>query len=109
MGGMSSGAFTEANTIQAAVIDRLAKPDMGWTKVAPDQLVREDISAFIEPDITEALISLNPAIAKDSARVDQVLPGLRATVLSVIEDGLIAANERMMNWLRGRQEVQLRR
>lgn len=102
---MSSPAFTEANTIQAAVIDRLAKPDIGWNKVAPDDLIREDISALVEPDITDALTRLNPAIANDPSRVDQVLPGLRATILSVIEEGLIAANERMMNWLRGRQEV----
>lgn len=102
---MTRAAFNEANTTQAAVIDRLAKPDMGWQKVAPDALGREDISALIEPDITDALIRLNPVIAKDRSRVDQVLPGLRAAVLSSLEDGLMAANERMMNWLRGRQEV----
>jgi type I restriction enzyme R subunit len=99
-------SFTEANTIQAAVIDRLAKADMGWQKVTPEQLERDDISALIEPDITDALIRLNPVIANDTAHVDQVLPGLRAAVLSSVEDGLIAANERMMNWLRGTQEVQ---
>ncbi len=98
-------SFTEANTIQAAVIDRLAKADLGWQKVAPEQLGREDISALIEPDISDALIRLNPAIAKDPDRVDQVLPALRAAVLSSVEDGLIAANERMMSWLRGTQEV----
>jgi len=101
----ASASFTEANTIQAAVIDRLGKAEMGWQKVAPDALGREDISALIEPDVTDALIRLNPAIAKDPARVDQALPGLRAAVLSSVEDGLVAANERMMNWLRGRQEV----
>lgn len=103
---MTSGGFTEANTIQAAVIARLTKPDMGWTMVAPDQLDREDISALIEPDITEALLRLNPVIARDPSRVDQVLPLLRAAVLSTFEDGLIAANERMMSLLRGAQEVQ---
>jgi len=102
---MTARGFTEANTIQAAVVDRLAKPDLGWAPVAPDQLQREDISAIIEPDVAAALVRLNPLIAKDPARVDQVLPGLRATVLSVVEDGLVAANERMMAWLRGTQEV----
>jgi type I restriction enzyme, R subunit len=48
---------------------------------------------------------LNPVIAADARRVDQVLPALRAVVLSVVEDGLVAANERMMNWLRGREAV----
>jgi type I restriction enzyme R subunit len=102
---MKASGFNEANTIQAAVIDRLAKSDMGWTQVAPEQLGREDISALIEPDISEALIRLNPVIAKDPNRVDQVLPLLRAAVLSSFEDGLIAANERMMGLLRGAQEV----
>jgi type I restriction enzyme R subunit len=103
---MTPAGFTESSTIQAAVADRLSKPDLGWTEVHPDQLKREDISALIEPDVTEALLTLNPAIAADPDRVDQVLPALRAVVLSVVEDGLIAANERMMSWLRGREAVQ---
>jgi len=101
-----AGSFTEANTIQAAVIARLSKADMGWQLAVPDQLVREDLSAFVESDIADALTRLNPVIAKDPDRVDQVLPALRATVLSAIEDGLVAANERMMGWLRGTQAVQ---
>jgi type I restriction enzyme R subunit len=99
-------SFTESSTIQAAVADRLSKPDLGWTELHPDELQREDMSALIEPDVTEALLKLNPAIAADHNRVDQVLPMLRAVVLSVVEDGLIAANERMMIWLRGREAVQ---
>jgi type I restriction enzyme R subunit len=102
---MTAKTFTESSTIQAAVADRLTKPDLGWAEVHPDQLKREDISALIEPDVTEALLKLNPAIAADPDRVDQVLPALRAVVLSVVEDGLVAANERMMNWLRGRDGV----
>src|SRR4051794_38689394 len=102
---MTRAGFTESSTIQAAVADRLSKPDLGWTEVHPDRLQREEISALIEPDVTEALLKLNPAIAAASDRVDQVLPALRAVVLSVVEDGLVAANERMMNWLRGREGV----
>jgi type I restriction enzyme, R subunit len=102
---MTPSGFTESSTIQAAVADRLSKPDLGWTEVHPDQLQREEISALIEPDITEALVKLNPAIAADTDRVDQVLPALRAVVLSVVEDGLVSANERIMSWLRGRESV----
>lgn len=103
---MTRSGFTESSTIQAAVTARLAQPDLGWTEVHPDTLQREDISALIEPDVTEALLKLNPAIAADPGRVDQVLPALRAVVLSVVEDGLVAANERKMSWLRGREGVQ---
>jgi type I restriction enzyme R subunit len=102
---MSQG-FTEASTIQAAVADALAKPSMGWVEVHPDALQRTQSSVLIEPDVTETLLKLNPAIAADAARVDQVLPALRAAVLSVTDDGLIAANELMMNWLRGREALQ---
>ena len=103
---MSKGNFTESNTVQAALIDRLAQPDLGWELADPRSLEREETSALIEPEIAAALLRLNPVIAAEPARVDQVLPALRAAVLSSVEDGLVAANERMMNWLRGRQEVQ---
>lgn len=103
---MTPSGFTESSTIQAAVAHRLSQADLGWTEMHPDALERQDISALIEPDITDALIKLNPGIAADPGRVDQVLPAIRATVLSVVEDGLIATNERMMSWLRGREAVQ---
>ena len=34
------------------------------------------------------------------------MPKLRAVVLSVHDDGLVAANERLMSWLRGNETVQ---
>ena len=100
-----SQTFTEASTIQAAVADRLLRVDFGWSEVHPDHLQREDISALIEPEVAEALVRFNPGIAAEPGRIDQVLPPLRAVILSVAEDGLVAANERMMNWLRGREAV----
>jgi type I restriction enzyme R subunit len=102
---MTPDGFTEASTTQAAVTDRLCRRDLGWTEVRPDRLQRQDISALIEPDVVAALTALNPVVAEHSDRVDQVLPALRAVVLSAVEDGLISANERMMNWLRGREAV----
>ena len=93
--------FSESTTIQAAIVHRLSRPDIGWEPKHPDQLNREDISALIEPDVIAALVRLNPCLAEKPERVQEILPKLRAVVLSVLDDGLIQTNERMMNWLRG--------
>ena len=69
--------FAESSTIQAAVADRLSNPDLGWTELLPNELEREDISVLIKPDVTAALLKLNPAISAAPDRVDQVLPALR--------------------------------
>lgn len=93
--------FSESTTIQAAIVHRLSQPDIGWDLKHPDQLDREDISALIEPDVIATLIRLNPIIAEKPERAHEIIPKLRAIVLSVLDDGLIASNERMMGWLRG--------
>lgn len=98
--------FTEASTSQAAIIDRLSQADLGWKHVRACDLAREPTSALVEPDIVDALIRLNPAIAEHPERVNEVLPKLRAAVLSVQDEGLIGANELMIRWLRGLQTVQ---
>jgi len=93
--------FTEASTIQAAIRDCLTQGDLGWTHVPADELEREETSALIEADAVDALIRLNPSIAAHPERVDEVLPRLRAVVLSVADEGLVRANELMVEWLRG--------
>jgi len=93
--------FTEASTIQAAVRDRLSQGDLGWAYVPADQLEREEMSALIESDVIDALLRLNPSIAAHPERVDEILPRLRAVVLSVADEGLVRSNELMMEWLRG--------
>jgi len=103
---MATSSFTETSSIQAAVLDRLAKPDLGWELVAPDDLARDKTDVLIESDIVEALVRLNPLIAAEPERADEILQKLRAIVLSVYDDGLVAANERMMSWLRGHESHQ---
>jgi type I restriction enzyme, R subunit len=93
--------FAEASTIQAGITDLLSKPEMGWEHVPGKELEREEISPLIEGDVVDALIRLNPTIAEEPERVQEILPKLRAVILSVTDEGLVAANERMMRWLRG--------
>lgn len=96
--------FSEGSTVQAAIVERLASPDLGWTHVPGVTLARERHSLFIEADLTEALVRLNPEIAAEPSRVDEIVPRLRATYLTTLyNDGLLAANELMTTWLRGHQ------
>ena len=56
---------------------------------------------MVEPWVREALIRLNPDIAAQPDRADEVIYNLRACLLSVQADGLVRANENFMAWLRG--------
>jgi len=100
---MKGGGFTETSTVQAAIVDRLAQPDIGWAKVHGKDLPRDLDAVLLEDDVRDALIRLNPMIAEQPDRVDEILPLLRAVVLSAATEGLVAANERMVTWLRGTQ------
>src|SRR6266536_548725 len=97
--------FTETSTTQAAVLDRMTQPDLGWEFVEPDNLGRDKTDVVLESDVVEALQRLNPLIAERPESVNQVLPKLRAVLLSVGDDGLVVANERLMSWLRGNETV----
>lgn len=118
-------AFNEANTVEAYVRDLLSGPvshspsklreehagyspskkGIGWHYVAPQEVPRQIHEVLAEPWLREALIRLNPEIAADPDRADEVLYKLRAIVLSVRSDGLIRANEEMTAWLRGERSM----
>jgi len=97
------GGFSESSTIQAAIIQRLARPDLGWRHIPGRLLDRTSDMVLVESEVVEALRRLNPAIEKAPERVDEVLPLLRAVCLSAVSDGLVVTNERMVTWLRGNQ------
>lgn len=119
-------AFNEANTVEAYVRDLLAGPvkaaaahtaqepppsygpspkGIGWRYAAPAEVPRQIQEVFVEPWVREALIRLNPEIAAQPDRADEVLYKLRAIVLSVRSDGLIRANEEMTAWMRGERSM----
>jgi type I restriction enzyme R subunit len=93
------------SAVQAALVDRLTKPDLGWRYVAGATLDRTSDAVLIETEVVAALRRLNPAIAEKPERVDEVLPRLRATILAVRDDGLVESNRRMTGWLRGQETV----
>lgn len=118
--------FNESNTVEAYVRDLLAGPGMavlgntvreppasygaspkgiGWRYVAPADVPRQIQEVLVERWVREALVRLNPEIAAQPDRADEVLYRLRAIVLSVRSDGLIRANEEMTAWMRGERSM----
>lgn len=119
-------SFNESNTVEAYVRDLLAGPvkatlpnavqepppnygpsptGIGWRYAAPSEVPRQIQEVLVEPWLRDALIRLNPEIAAQPDRVDEVLYKLRAIVLSVHSDGLIRANEEMTAWMRGERSM----
>lgn len=114
--------FTEANTVEAYLHDLLAGPfgrdavrdaagygrgprGVGWQSLTAAEIPRQPQDVFVESFVRAALIRLNPAIAAQPERADEVLYKLRAIVLSVRSDGLVRANEAFTAWLRGERSM----
>jgi type I restriction enzyme, R subunit len=109
-------SFTESNTVEAYLYDLLSGPTkpvavnvvhqpeshygrahkgLGWCRVASADIPRQPQEVLVEKWVREALIRLNPEIAAQPDRADEVLYKLRAIILSVRSDGLIRANDRL--------------
>ena len=106
-------SFNEANTVEAFIRDCLAgasrsatvSAGLGWHFVGPTDLPRQPQEALVEPYLRQALIRLNPEIAANPTRVDEVLYRLRAIVMSVRSDGLVKANEEFAAWTLGERSM----
>jgi len=112
--------FNEGNTVEALVCDRLSGParsgystmvresgadykqqGLGWRYVASTEIQRRTQDVLVEPWVREALIRLNPEIAAQPDRADDVLYKLRAIIMGVRSDGVVKANEEFSAWLTG--------
>jgi type I restriction enzyme R subunit len=122
--------FTEANTVRDYVRDLLtqassavlphgghkvgegrasyvagalasASAGLGWQFVPGAQLPRQETDVLVGPHLIAALIRLNPEIAAQPDRADEVIYRLRAIIGSVRDSGLVRANEEFTQWLRG--------
>jgi type I restriction enzyme R subunit len=91
--------FTEANTVEQMVLDACVK--LGWRYVYAPTLTRQTSEVFAESLLRQALIKLNPEIAAQHDRADEVIYKLRAILLSVQNDGLVRSNEALAEWLQG--------
>jgi type I restriction enzyme, R subunit len=90
--------FNENNTVQQQITGVLTS--LGWRFADGRDLNRSIRDVFLPDELTAALVRLNPDIAAQPERADEVLYRLNAILLSVSTDGLVRANQAMMDWLR---------
>ena len=95
--------FSEATVVEALLLERLTS--MGWSYAYGPNLERATTDALVESEVVSALVRLNPEIAEEPARADEVIYKLRAVIQGVVGDGLVAANEKFTSWLRGEQTM----
>jgi type I restriction enzyme R subunit len=120
-------SFNEANTVEQMILDtigdkpgsrpgrvREGKPgeSLGdkfvperWKYVPWAEVPRQPGDVMVEAWLREALVRINPEIAAQPDRADEVIYNLRACVLSVQSDGLVRANENFTAWLRGEKTM----
>ena len=72
-----------------------------WKYIQPELLQREITDVFLERELKESLIRLNPAIKSNPDRAEEVIFKLRAILIAVGNVGLVRANEEFAKWLRG--------
>ncbi len=116
--------FNEANTVEACIRDLLCggishhtavgpgfarrsgqTSGLGWHYLSYKDLPRQTQEALVEDHLREALLRLNPNIAAQPDRVDDVLYRLRAIIMGVRSDGLVKANEEFAAWLTGEKSM----
>ena len=122
--------FNESNTVEQMILDAAASlgkaspstigekapkdwhgdksstaPSPKWDFVEPLKVPRQPSDVLVEPWLRQALIDLNPEIAAEPDRADEVIYALRAILLAVGADGLVRANENFTQWLRGEKTM----
>ena len=95
--------FNEANAVEEFLLNRMT--GLGWRYVHGPKLARTSNDAMLEPSVRSALVRLNPEIAADLDRADEVIYKLRGVVLGVAGDGLVRTNEEFMAWVRGERTM----
>src|SRR5688572_15039688 len=79
--------------------------DASWKYQPWSEVPRKPTEVMVETWVREALARLNPEIAEQPDRADEVIYALRACILSVQADGLVRANENFTAWLRGEKTM----
>ncbi|MDQ3779176.1 MAG: HsdR family type I site-specific deoxyribonuclease, partial [Chloroflexota bacterium] len=105
------GASTTGRTIQDARLpygrdsSALTDAGIGWRSVPANQIPRQESDVLVETWLRDALLRLNPTIAAQPDRADDVIYRLRTLLLGVGSDGLVNANEEFTAWLRGERTM----
>ena len=113
-------SFNELNSVEHFIIHRLTGVNLNnvrdgivaeeaveygdgvkWKYVQGELFQREITDVFLEKELKEALCRLNPEVAAQPERADEVIHKLRAILITVGNVGLVRANEEFAKWLRG--------
>ncbi|MEW6419304.1 MAG: type I restriction endonuclease subunit R [Nitrospirota bacterium] len=113
-------SFNELNSVEHFIIHRLTGVNLNnvregmvaeetveygdgvkWRYVQSELLQRNIEDVLLEKEFTEALCRLNPEIAAQPERAEEVIHKLRAILITVNNVGLVRANEEFSKWLRG--------
>jgi len=113
-------SFTEQNSVEHFIIHQLTGVNLNaehvkmvmdesipyddepkWRYVEPELLHRELTDVLAEKELKQALCRLNPTIAAQPERADEVIHKLRAILITVNTVGLVRANQEFSRWIRG--------
>ena len=83
--------FNEDNTLEQMILSTLQ--GNGWKYMPAEDLPRMHSDVLVEPMVKEALIRLNPEIAIEPSRADEVIYKLRTVIRSVQPHNLVTQNE----------------
>ncbi|MGP1508583.1 MAG: type I restriction endonuclease [Sphaerochaeta sp.] len=84
--------FNEDNTIEQMIITKLQQN--WWHYMSADELPRKQNEGLVESMVKSALVRLNPEIAEDPSRADQVIYKLRSLINTTKEHNLVSQNEK---------------
>lgn len=84
--------FNEDNTVEQMILTRLQQN--WWHYVPAEELPRKQNEVLVESMVKSALIRLNPEIAEDPSRADQVIYKLRSLINTTKEHNLVSQNEK---------------
>ena len=84
--------FNEGNTTEKMIIETLTQN--GWEYVPPEELTRSENDPFEEAMVRASLIELNPEIAEDTSRADEIIAKLRRLFATTTADNLVEQNEK---------------
>lgn len=95
--------FSEQSAVEKHILATAG--NRGWTYVHGPDLARTTSDIFVERDLRDTLVRLNPSIAADPDRADEVIHRLRAIAIGVTWQSLVSANEEFHAWLRGERTM----
>lgn len=112
-------SFNELNSVEHYIIHNLSGVNLNhqnweeekvpygfqWVYKSADKLKRGVNEVIEEEELRNALIRINPEIANQPERADEVIYKLRAILISVNQTGLVRANEEFHKWIVGEKTM----